>query len=308
MANSSTRKAAKLAQKGRGQAVRFQGGTVFPIAVALTLILGLGLIVYARQSLPADDESPPTINDHWHAAYGFYLCDGWVQLNGDLEELDSRGQLVNVDFLRTGIHSHNDGIIHWHPYNSPAVGKNAVLDVFLENYGVELDDDQLTFASEASIQVNPSDPTSGPSEMLTEYIEGETTCDGEDAELAVRAWGAFTDTDGGSRYVRNMGDIHVDNDAMVFAIYFTADGIDEAMPPWAQDLPTLGESDQGTEINPDITDLDSPRLQNDTDPADTTGDDSGVSDDDVPGDESGEQSDDGAGDEPADTAEDTSDG
>ena len=57
MAKSSTKKAARLAQKGKGQRIRFQGGTVFPLAVALTLILGLALIVYSRQTLPAVDES-----------------------------------------------------------------------------------------------------------------------------------------------------------------------------------------------------------------------------------------------------------
>ena len=57
--SSSTKKAAKLATKGKGKKVRFQGGTIFPIAVAATLILGLALIVYSRQTLPAADASPP---------------------------------------------------------------------------------------------------------------------------------------------------------------------------------------------------------------------------------------------------------
>ena len=56
-------KAAKLAQKGKGRKVRFQGGTVFPAAVAITLILGFALIVYSRQTLPEADSTPPTIND-----------------------------------------------------------------------------------------------------------------------------------------------------------------------------------------------------------------------------------------------------
>lgn len=272
MATSSTKKAAKLAQKGGGQSVRFQGGTVFPIAVALTLILGLGLIVYARQTLPAADESPPTINDHWHAAYGFYLCDGWVQLNGDLEEIDSTGSLANVDFLRTGVHSHDDGIIHWHPYNSPAVGKNAVLDVFLENYGVELDDDKLTFPSENSVRVNPNAPETGPSEILTEYIEGETQCDGEDAEVSVRVWDLFTDTDSGDRFIANMGNIRVKQDAMVFAIYFATDDTEQVMPPWAQQLPSLGAIDSGSEIPDDVTDISVPRLDAENETAEDTGD------------------------------------
>ncbi|MEP6296525.1 MAG: hypothetical protein ABJ382_04310, partial [Ilumatobacter sp.] len=61
--SSSTKKAARLAQKGKGQKVRFQGGTLFPVVVALVIVLGFGLIAYARQSRPAADASAPTIND-----------------------------------------------------------------------------------------------------------------------------------------------------------------------------------------------------------------------------------------------------
>jgi hypothetical protein len=236
--SSSTKKAAKLAQKGKGQRIRFQGGTIFPIAVAATLILGLALIVYSRQTLPAADASPPTINDHWHAAYGFYLCDTWYQLEGDLEERNSQGQFTNTNFLQTGIHSHNDGVIHWHPYTSRAVGKNATFGVFLETYDVELRNDSLKF------------PANNVLGFTDEYIEGETQCDGEDGELSVKAWGNFTDTDGGTRFIANMDEVHVDNDGMVFAVYFTADGADQSMPPWALDLPQLGAVDSA-QIRPE---------------------------------------------------------
>ncbi len=248
--SSSTKKAAKLAQKGKGQKVRFQGGTVFPIAVAATLILGLALIVYSRQSLPAADSSPPTINDHWHAAYGFYLCDGWVQLEGNLEELNSQGNFTNTNFLQTGIHSHDDGVIHWHPYTSRAVGKNATLGVFLETYEVELGNDKLVFPAASAVVPNPDYASLGPTEVLQEYIEGETQCDGEDAEVSVKAWGSFTDTDGGQRYIANMDKVHVDNDGMVFGIYVTAKDADQPMPPWAQDLPQLGAVDS-TQLRPE---------------------------------------------------------
>ena len=120
---SSTKKAAKLAQKGKGRKVRFQGGTVFPAAVAITLILGFALIVYSRQTLPEADSTPPTINDHWHAAYGFYLCDTWYKLAGNLEGTNSAGQPEFPKFVRTGVHSHDDGVMHWHPSGSGASGR-----------------------------------------------------------------------------------------------------------------------------------------------------------------------------------------
>ena len=246
---SSTKKAAKLAQKGKGQKIRFQGGTVFPIVVAVTLILGLALVVYARQSMPAADSSPPTIDDHWHAAYGFYLCDSWYQLQGNLEEQNSQGQFINTNFLRTGIHSHDDGVMHWHPYTARAVGRNADLGVFLESYEVELSNDTLTFPSAALLSANADFPSAN-FDPLAEYVEGETKCGGEDAELSVKAWGSFTDTDGGKRYIANMDEVHVDNDGMVFAVYFTADDTDQPMPPWAQNLPQLGAVDS-LQVRPD---------------------------------------------------------
>jgi len=229
--SSSTKKAARLAQKGQGRTVRFQGGVVFPIAIALTMIIGLGLIVYGRQTLPAADDSPPTINDHWHAAYGFYICDTWYQLEGNLEETNAQGQFTNTNFLRTGIHSHDDGVIHWHPYTSRATGTNATLDVFLDTYEVEVGNDRIKFPPQQSVG------------FTDEYIEGETQCDGEDAEVSVVAWSSFSDTDNGSRYIANMGAVHIDNDGMVFAIYFAPDGTNPEMPPWAENLPQLGAID-----------------------------------------------------------------
>jgi hypothetical protein len=236
--SSSTKKAAKLAQKGKGRKVRFQGGTVFPAVVAAVLILGLATIAYARQTLEPADESPPTIQDHWHAAYGFYLCDQWYQLAGNLEDPSEFGY---SQFNRTGIHSHDDGVMHWHPFTSVSVGENAVLGVFLETYGVTLTNDTLTF---------PAGNVLGPSD---EYVEGETKCNGEDAELSVVAWDSYSDSQGdGKRYIANMDRIHIDNDGMVFGIFFTPRNTDQPMPPWAQDLPTLGAADVN-QARPDAT-------------------------------------------------------
>ena len=82
--------------------------------------------------MPAADDSPPTVDDHWHVAYGFFLCDtGEFTLNGALKETDTSGQPMNTDFLRTGVHSHDDGVIHWHAFTSASVGKNATLGLFL---------------------------------------------------------------------------------------------------------------------------------------------------------------------------------
>ncbi len=233
VSSSSTKRAARLAQKGKGKRVRFQGGTLFPLVILAIVVIGLGTVVYARASVPPADASPPTIEDHWHMAYGFDLCDTeeFTKLNGALEERDANGQLVNNDFLRTGVHSHDDGVIHWHAYTSAAVGTNATLGVFLDNYGVELTDDTLKFPE---------------SQGGKEYEEGETKCpDGKDGELSVTVWSSPEDTSSGTRYVSNFDDIRMDKNSLVITIAFQPSDTDVPMPPWAADLEALGQVDQG---------------------------------------------------------------
>jgi len=240
VSSSSTKRAARLAKKGKGKRVRFQGGTLFPIIILAIAVIGLGTIVYARQSQPEADASPPTIEDHWHAAYGFSLCDeeGFTQLAGAKEETDANGQLISSEFLRTGVHSHDDGVIHWHPYTAAAVGKRATLGVFLDVYGVELTDDSLKFPDEQGGK---------------EYVEGETQCDGEDGELKVIVWDDYDDPGAGTTYVSNFNDIRVDSNSMVFSISFQPQGTEVGKPDWAAQLPELGAVDDSSPVPTSIS-------------------------------------------------------
>ena len=236
--SSSTKKAARLAQKGKGQKIRFQGGTLFPMAVAIVIVLGLALVVYARESRPAADASAPTIDDHWHHVYGFYLCDTWFQLEGDGEALDANGRPTNVDYARSGIHSHDDGVIHWHPFSSVSIGRRAQFGVFLDTYGVSLSNTELEF---------PESQRAGlPYENETGVFEnGETQCDGEDGSLKAVVWDNFSDTGDGTTYVAGFDDIRLDQDAMVVVVAFVADDQDISMPPWAPELEERAANDSG---------------------------------------------------------------
>jgi hypothetical protein len=232
--SSSTKKAARLTQRGKGKTVRFQGGTLFPFIVALVVVLGLGTVVYARQTQPAADASPPTINQHWHAAYGFYICGEWYRLQGDQEVRNAQGQLTSTNYLQTGVHSHDDGVIHWHPFTSRAVGRRAVVGVFLDVYEVEFTNERLRF---------PDSQVVGPWGAGPEFIPGETQCDGQDAELSMVVWGSFEDTGSGIRYIANFENVRIQNDGMVFAFVFAPRNEPVPMPPWAPDLPALGAVD-----------------------------------------------------------------
>lgn len=266
--SSSTKKAARLAQKGKGKKVRFQGGALFPLVVAIVVVLGFGLVVYARQSRPPADASAPTVNDHWHHVYGFYLCDTWVQLEGDAEEVDSTGRPINTDFARTGIHSHSDGLIHWHPFSSAAVGRRAQFGVFLDVYDVTLEADRIEFPESQFGALPPNAPEDGV------YEVGETQCeitddDGntsvEDGALYVRVWDNVSDTGDGTTFIAGFNDILLDQDAMVISVVFAPEGTDPGMPPWAPDFDELAAADQptfdqlfpGSDITPDgdVTDV-----------------------------------------------------
>ena len=269
---SSTKKAAKLAKSGAGKKVRFQGGTLFPVVVTVVIVLGLSLVFYARQSRPSVDASgAPQQSDHWHHAYGFFLCDTWVKLEGDAEQ---QGTENFTQYARTGVHSHDDGLIHWHPFTSAAVGSNAKLGLFLDTYGVDLTNDTLTFpdSQRASLeeQLIAQVP---PREDVLVWEDGDScTIDGseQNAELKVVVWNNFTDTDDGITYIADYDNIALDRDQMVVGIAFVPDDTDITMPPWAPELPTLGEIDSGV-ANPNAS-IPTGSAPDDSTPPDTTAD------------------------------------
>ena len=234
--SSSAKKVAKLAQRGKGKKVRFQGGTVFPVAVLVVVVLGLLTIVYARQSRPDPGSQPPQVGDHWHAAYGMYVCDGWLpKLQGTKEEqsLDaSTGAETYTDeeFGSTGIHSHADGVIHYHPYTTKAVGSRATLGLFLDSYDVEVSKDGIVLPADQGGE---------------QYLVDDTKCNGEDVSVRVVVWDNYADTGKGTTYVTDFDSIRIKNDGMVFAIALVPADAEVTMPPWADDLPALGAADSG---------------------------------------------------------------
>ncbi len=236
--SSSAKKVAKLASRGKGKKVRFQGGSIFPIAVALVVVLGLLAIVYGRQSRPSGGAGAPGVDDHWHVAFGIYVCDTFQpKITGTKEEsgIDSAGNqvLLNEKFSLTGIHSHGDGIIHYHPNSTRATGNRAKLGVYLDVYDIKLTDTEL---------VMPEDQ--GGEKWSTE----DTKCDGKDTELKVVVWDSFLNKTESHDVVTDFTNIRITNDAMVFVIAVVPKGTDVPQPDWADELPTLGAADGGAVI------------------------------------------------------------
>jgi hypothetical protein len=246
--SSSAKKVAKLASRGKGKKVRFQGGTVFPIAVVIVVVLGLLVIFYGRQSRPSSGVGVPRVNDgtnidaHWHQAFGIYICDTFQpKIQGTLEEtgVDSQGQtvLLNDKFAILGIHSHNDGIIHYHPASTKSSGNRAKLGVFLDSYNIKLTDSELVMP-----------PEQGGEKWSTK----DTKCDGKDTQLITRVWDHYNDPSSFHDVVTDFKNIRIRNDGMVFVVAFTPKGADIPMPDWAAQLPTLGASDSGN-VTPTTT-------------------------------------------------------
>lgn len=158
---SSSKKVARAASTGGGRTTRGARPLGWYAAIVLVVALGVSGIVFSRAErrteLAAGDNSAPVANtDHWHVAYGVYLCDKFAPPITD--ETDPKG-----------IHTHSDGIVHVHPFVRSSAGKNAKLAVFADAAKFTLTDTEIKLPGGKS------------------FKEGETKCGGKDAIVQVKA-------------------------------------------------------------------------------------------------------------------------
>lgn len=124
---SSSKKVARAASTGGGRTSRGRRPVGYYSFIFVVVLLGTTLIVVSRSNMGnRASAEPPTTKDHWHQAYGIYICDAYLANPGD-EGSD-----------RVGIHTHADGLIHIHPFTNRATGRGAVLSHFTEQIGMEL--------------------------------------------------------------------------------------------------------------------------------------------------------------------------
>lgn len=226
---SSAKRVARLAQKGKGKKVRFQGGTIFPGVMAAVIIAGLLLVAYARQSAP-DSNTPPTINDHWHLSYGFYVCDSFLPpLVGNKE------QPIDPDYLKYGIHSHDDGVIHWHPA-AFATGTRAKLDLFFKVYDVEVSKDRISF---------PAEQNGGQVYDVEDYKCKDDSGKEVTPQIKMVVWDSYDEAGNGRTLITDFGNLRIDRDGMAVTIAIVAPGVDVPKPESAENLPSLGAIDSG---------------------------------------------------------------
>ena len=153
---------------------------------------------------------PRAFEDHWHAAYGVYLCDGFLPAEPEFE-------------TAAGIHTHGDGVIHVHPFVEAAAGPNATLGVFLRDSAVELADGELAVGGER-------------------YGDGDD-CGGEPATVRVAYWEDAGDAGAPEVVTEGAGDLRFRRDGEAFTIAFAPEGADIPPPPTVDRLAGLGVAD-----------------------------------------------------------------
>ena len=238
--SSSANKVAKLASRGKGKRVRFQGGTTFPLILTVVAVLMVALIVYSRASIPSAESGAPQPGDTWSHAYGIRVCDEWLpSLTGTSAELTKDASTGDSTKVATG--SDADGIIHYHPQTGGATGRNARLGVFLNIYGVKLTDTTLELPAS---QVGPGE--------TRKWDVKNFKCNGKSTQLIVRVWKDYTTGD----FVNNVTDfkdLRFVNNGMVFSIAIVPKGDDIPKPDSASKLADLGVIGSGTGTTTTVT-------------------------------------------------------
>lgn len=213
---SSTKKVARAARAGGRSAGTQRRNMMFPGALAAIVMVGVGLVVFAAGDRRSAADEPPILGDHWHAAYGIYVCD---EFQPPIPEFENN----------SGVHSHGDGVIHIHPFSSAGTGDNATIGTFLSDTDVELSDDTLRIGDET-------------------WTEGDQTCGDEDAELVLAQWNDVQSNDGSPAIIqRDFNDVRFTENGQGYTIAFVPEGTtDIPPPPTAGNLAELGAADGGS--------------------------------------------------------------
>jgi len=203
----ATRKKRPIKAKAR------KGSLGFTIVVVAIVVLGVAGIALSRGGGGgSSDNTPPTLNDHWHSAYEVNLC-GTVQPN-----------MAQPDRL-LGLHTHTDGLIHIEPFVTASIldrGNNATLARFVEGEpGFKL--------TSSEVQL--------PGGKL--YKNGDS-CDGKPGKLTIRQWPDASGTD--FKDYTNPKDVKI-TDGGAVTIAFLPAGSDIEKPKTVPNLanPNAGE-------------------------------------------------------------------
>ena len=224
---SSSKKVQRAARAAAAsKSARERREIVFPLALAVVVVLGVALVGFARASRE-QPAAPRVGNDHWHSAYGIYDCDRFLPAFTSAADPD-------------GIHSHQDGVVHIHPWNSSAAGDRADLDVFFEAMGARITDDEISGPGigvlEAGSDCN-GEPTVIRAVRFTR-IDPDSDAPGADDPAASLA-DIYEATD---VYTDDFGDVRLLGDLEAFTFARVPAGADIPPPPEDRLQTALGAS------------------------------------------------------------------
>ena len=231
---SSNKKVARAASTGGGRTARGARPWGWYGAMTAVVLVGSLLIFTSRNErqaasnpLKSEKPRPPAASknfpgDHWHAAYGIYICDDFVPA-------------IQSDRDPSGIHTHNDGVIHIHPFTRAVSGRNATLGVFADAVDLKVGKD--------FVQVPGG----------TRYENGDT-CEGQKEKGKLRVWLNGNERPGDPKKIRLR-----DRDLLVIAFAPS----DADVP---EDPPSKSQLDNLSDVSP----IENPNTSVPTTPGDTT--------------------------------------
>ncbi len=130
---SSSKKIKRVQAAGVSRSPGQRRNLGFPAMIIAIVLVGLVSVYFARDHRRGQVAEAPVANqDHWHAAFGSYICGAFEKNPADAKADAS------------GIHTHSDGLIHIHPYTAAAAGENATFGVFADQIGLKLGDGTFT--------------------------------------------------------------------------------------------------------------------------------------------------------------------
>jgi hypothetical protein len=204
--------------------------TLAVIVIAGTVGIALSVGGSANDVHPMWGLNPKTgdFYDHWHEALGVNVCGEWVSAPPTFE--NGAGSDV-----RAGLHTHGDGFIHIHPFDSADAGNHATLGRFFADGGWDVAQDSFTLWA-------------GPSSDLTKtnWSNGDTcpkgtTMAGQKGEVK---WSVNCVARSGDPAQYKLQDLHV------VALGFLPKGKSIGVPPNAFQTPTADSPSKASSSTP----------------------------------------------------------
>ncbi|MHB1139330.1 MAG: hypothetical protein ACYC2O_10275 [Microthrixaceae bacterium] len=209
---SSAKKIKRVQQAGVSRAPGQRRNLGYPALIGGIIVVGMVLVFFARGEREAQATEAPVANqDHWHAAFGIDIC-GQFQAN-----------VADFGPDAKGIHTHQDGLIHVHPFVGAAAGDKATFQVFADQIGLELDDGSFTL---------PDGTTYADGDPCTDEDGKET-----DGRVALYVWPPqATDATEPEVITEDLGATRFAQDGQAFVLAFAPKDAEPKLPPSLPEL------------------------------------------------------------------------